>query len=215
MHNKLKTNTTIQNWAIGNSRGILRKIHQKETNIVIYERNTDALFKEINHLLDANIEFRSSGDPDSLRKALDTDKSLKLCTLIKDDILRFLQQFKDISGSKSFRLLFAVISTNMCTKLHSDINDLRMLCTYAGSGTIWVPDAAIDEKANHPKSNSKEIIIDESLLRQAKPGDVVILKGALYPDADPILHRSPSIEESNQKRLLLRIDTNATSNLWT
>ena len=40
-------------------------------------------------------------------------------------------------------------------------------------------------------------------------GDVVLLKGALYPGANPILHRSPSIEELGKVRLLLRIDTNS------
>ena len=40
-----------------------------------------------------------------------------------------------------------------------------------------------------------------------REGDIIILKGALYPEANAILHRSPTIEENGEKRLLLRIDT--------
>ena len=45
---------------------------------------------------------------------------------------------------------------------------------------------------------------------QVPENGVVLLKGALYPKAGTraIVHRSPTIEESGEKRLLLRIDTN-------
>lgn len=46
-------------------------------------------------------------------------------------------------------------------------------------------------------------------IQQAGTGDIVILKGALYPDGHAIMHRSPTIEEMGAARLLLRIDTNA------
>ena len=45
-------------------------------------------------------------------------------------------------------------------------------------------------------------------------GDIVILKGALYPESKAIIHRSPTIEETGKKRLLLRIDTNESVNFW-
>jgi hypothetical protein len=85
-----------------------------------------------------------------------------------------------------------------------------MLCTYLGQGTLWLPDEAVDPKTS--RSASHELVIDAELIQQIPAGDVVILKGALYPDADPILHRSPTIEESGETRLLLRIDTNESLN---
>ena len=95
----------------------------------------------------------------------------------------------------------------MCRKFHTDVNDLRMLCTYLGPGTLWVPDEAIDLDASYARGNGKDIVIDLEKVEQVGTGDVVILKGALYPEANAILHRSPTIEENGEKRLLLRIDT--------
>lgn len=45
------------------------------------------------------------------------------------------------------------------------------------------------------KDSKRDIVKDHELVQQARTGDAIILKGALYPDARPILHRSPPIEE--------------------
>ena len=54
------------------------------------------------------------------------------------------------------------------------------------------------------------IVKDPKLIQQADTGDVLILKGARYPKAKAIIHKSPNIEGTNQKRLLLRIDIDQT-----
>ncbi len=94
----------------------------------------------------------------------------------------------------------------MCRKFHTDINDLRLLCTYAGPGTLWV---AEDEN----NRDYDEEHIGEVRIHQADTGDILILKGALYPKGKPVVHGSPTIEETDGKRLcerlLLRLDTNS------
>ena len=82
----------------------------------------------------------------------------------------------------------------MCRKFHSDYNQLRLICTYVGSGTLWLPD-----------DTEKDIILGQDI-QQIKTGHIAILKGKLYPNAKPVFHRSPEIETFNEKRILLRID---------
>ena len=96
----------------------------------------------------------------------------------------------------------------MCRRFHTDINSLRLLCTYVGQGTLWVPDEMVNHKAFLNKGGNEEIVTDESQIQHAGTGDVIILKGALYPEANPIVHRSPAIEGNGESRLLLRIDVN-------
>ena len=124
-----------------------------------------------------------------------------------EDIRQLLNLFEKITKASSFRLLLATIKTNMCRKFHTDINNLRLLCTYIGPGTLWVPDDAIDAESLRSR---KDPLIDEQKIQQVRTGDAVILKGALHPQGNPILHRSPSIEKSGEERILLRIDTNET-----
>jgi hypothetical protein len=53
--------------------------------------------------------------------------------------------------------------------------------------------------------------VNQNEIQQVEAGSALILKGAIYPKEGTraIVHRSPAIEESGERRLLLRIDTNS------
>jgi hypothetical protein len=172
------------------------------------------LQQELKHLATKTFKYQSSGTVDEITVALETHFNNQLPEFrdLFEDTSFLLNQFKQVAKVTSFRLLLATVSTNMCRKFHTDINDLRLLCTYVGPGTLWLPDEIIDHEAVKAKRNN--IILDKSLIQQVETGNVVILKGALYPKANAVIHRSPTIEESNEKRLLLRIDTNEGANFW-
>ncbi|MEM9546333.1 MAG: DUF1826 domain-containing protein [Bacteroidota bacterium] len=206
----MKTLTLNKNWAIGSFVEVLESIHQKEVNIAIYERDIQHLSSEIDPLLDENIQVRSSGNPNTILEKIREETGLGNDALIVQDIDNLLQHFKKISGSKSFRLLLAVVESNMCRRFHTDVNDIRMLCTYKGQGTLWLTEDNINRKALDTGKENETIVIDENEIKQAKTGSVVLLKGAIYPkeETKAIVHRSPTIEEYGEKRLLLRIDTN-------
>jgi len=206
----MKMTTAAKNWAIGTTPKILKDIHRDDVNIAIYERNTSPLSNEINNLLEQNIEFRSSGDINSILDEITKTFKSDEFSLINQDIKDLLHLFNELTHAKSFRILLATINTNMCRKFHTDINDLRLLCTYSGPGTLWLTEDNINQKQLDASADNKDIVLEEDKIQQAKTGAVVILKGAIYPqeEAQPIVHRSPTIEESGEKRLLLRIDTN-------
>jgi len=198
------------NWVIGNSSELLNQIHQKDINIVIYERDIRSFNEELDDLMKRNIKFTCSGDVNKvwneIIKTLDPNKY----KLVTKDIKEILFQFTDITGLQNVRLKLAIIDNNMCRKFHTDINDLRLLCTYRGSGTLWLSDDNVNRNALLGSSNNDSIVMDENKVKQANTGSVILLKGALYPheDTKAAVHRSPTIEESGEKRLLLRIDTN-------
>lgn len=196
---------TYPNAAISKDAAALKDIHIPSKNIAIYQRDDDSMSHELAQLASQSIEWRANGTlEDILRQVRD---ELEHYPGLRKDVSALMELFEEITQASSFRLLLATVSTNMCTKFHADVNDLRMLCTYIGPGTLWVPDEAIDQKALRENSRDKEVAIDLQQIQQARTGDVVILKGALYPEASPILHRSPTIEENGERRLLLRIDT--------
>jgi len=198
----------IENWVIGNCPTSLQKIRQKHINISIYDRDITHLSHEVKSLLARNAEIRISGDIDKIVQTIEND--LKQFAQLKNDLLTQLNLFKDITKANSFRVLLATVNTNMCRKFHTDINDLRMLCTYSGPGTLWLEDDNVNRKALDTCGDNECIVLDETKIHQTKTGSVVILKGAIYPieGTKAIVHRSPTIEEIGERRLLLRIDTN-------
>ena len=126
--------------------------------------------------------------------------------MLLDDVNILLKEFASISQSTEFKVYWAIVRDGMCRRFHTDANKLRLLCTYKGPGTEWVKPDNINFDLPHCSGN--EMIINEHEIQQTKPYDVVILKGALHEhrDAPLILHRSPSLENQDTKRLLLRID---------
>ncbi|MEM1323145.1 MAG: DUF1826 domain-containing protein [Bacteroidota bacterium] len=198
------------NAAIGSDGEVLQDIHLPSKNIAIYQRDITPLNKELSQIAEQPIECRAIGTSEEVLSALEDyfNNHLPKCTSLFDDISKILRLFEGTAQASSFRLLLTTVSTNMCRKFHTDVNDLRLLCTYMGPGTLWLPDEAIDEKALRTTKNDQNIVLDKQLIQQVNTGDVVILKGALYPESKAILHRSPTIEQSGEKRLLLRIDTN-------
>lgn len=200
---------TFSNAAIGTESQVLQDIHLASKSIAIYQRDTESLSGDLAQISEQEIQCKVSGSVEEIVSQLHQyfDTQLPPYPRLLADIAELLTQFEAVSKSSVFRLLLSTISTNMCRKFHTDVNDLRMLCSYVGPGTLWLPEEAIELNAKKAKASNQEIVIDDRFIQQAGTGDVVILKGALYPEGNPILHRSPTIEAAGETRLLLRIDT--------
>lgn len=201
---------TVPHWDVGDTLTSLDAIHHKEVNIAIYKRDVSAFSSEIIGLLEQNVEFRSSGSIETILKEMINIPGQHQYNGIIQDIKKLLRHFQKLTDANSFRLLLSTVNSNMCRRFHTDINDLRLLCTYSGPGTLWLTEDNVNRKALDTCGDNECIVLDENKVQQAPTGAIVILKGAIYPKEGTaaVVHRSPTIEETGQKRLLLRIDTN-------
>ena len=197
------------NASFGRELSALMDIHKEEKNIAIYQRDISPLHKTLHNLEDQSIECRAIGSITEITETLDTYFSdhLPKSKVLQNDIIDLLYRFQEVAKVDSFRIYFATIDNDMCRKFHTDINTLRLLCTYVGPGTLWLSDEIADQDPDQD-------FIHEEDIYQVETGNVLILKGALYPNAKAVMHRSPSIESKGSRRLLLRIDTNETLNHW-
>jgi len=210
----METSTSIQNWAVGNDPEVLQRIDQSEVNIAIFNRDVSAMDAALESLRQHDFEFRANGDVETVLHAITHATALKDYVLIQQDIKYLFTLFSEAAGAGSYKLLLTTVSNNMCRKFHTDINDLRMLCTYVGPGTLWLTEDNANRAALKHFADNDSIVLDNSKIKQAQTGAAVILKGAVYPKegTKAILHRSPTIEGSGQNRVLLRIDTDAFAN---
>lgn len=198
------------NWKIGSTPNTLNHIHNQDINIAIYKRDIDSLTNEIKQLLNTDLKLSYGGEIKTILEDLKRELSPNKYSLITQDIENLLHHFGEVTGSTEFRLLLATVKTNMCRRFHTDLNDLRLLCTYSGQGTLWLTNDNINHEALRDHTNTTKIVLKENKIQQVKTGAVVILKGAMYPQekVKAIVHRSPTIEKNGERRLLLRIDTN-------
>jgi len=211
--NTINKSQTSCNAALVNDALLLKEIHNSEKNIAIWQRSVAHLNDAIATTQAKLIEpVRVSGTGKEILAHIKNcfKPEIEATGALRNDIAYLLTIFQYLTGSATFRLLLAPVNTNMCSKFHTDVNDLRLLCTYSGQGTLWLPDEEVNRSSLDTCDDGACIVRDESKIEQAQTGEVVILKGAIYPQENVLacVHRSPTIEETGEKRLLLRIDTN-------
>ncbi|MGD1847954.1 MAG: DUF1826 domain-containing protein [Salibacteraceae bacterium] len=202
--------TSYANAVLGADFATLENIHQPSKNIAIYQREIHHLQADLAVTNTQHLAFQSAGAVVDVLQELNAyfSEHLPTCHRLLEDITNTFLQFEKITRSDSLKLMLTTVDTNMCRIFHTDINDLRLLCTYVGPGTLWVPNEAVHELPHATGGRARELAIDEAHIQQVVTGDIVVLKGALYPQSNPILHRSPAIEACGEQRLMLRMDVN-------
>jgi hypothetical protein len=194
----------------------LAMITRRQYNLAIYSRKADNLlqdavqillqssFKGIDTVLDQHDEWH---DTIVMALGLDSATNWILFEPLVNDIAKCCELFTQITHAKTIRLSMKVVNQDACRKFHIDGYTYRLLCSYHGPGTEWVYNDNVNRKYLGEGEN-EEIVKDVSAIQQINTFDVAILKGELphQRNGKGIVHRSPPIQHTNNKRLVLRID---------
>lgn len=127
------------------------------------------------------------------------------------DVSRLATRLMRIGAVAEVRFAFGVIATDQCRRFHEDYVRLRLITTYAGPATEWVPETAVDRSGalafpEHRLSSHSGAHFEERSVRRAAAGDVLLLKGNQHEHGAPgAIHRSPPLERSGKRRVLLTL----------
>lgn len=132
---------------------------------------------------------------------------------LEDDITQLIDAYVAIADCSEVVVSLQTVSSDRCRKFHADYKPLRLVCTYLGPGTEWACDTQVNRAhlgcANDcVESSNDQIVPNELAVQRARAGDVVFLKGELYPNnlGHGAVHRSPTIAHLGRRRLVLTID---------
>lgn len=164
-------------------------IRQQFCSIVIEKRDAQKLAREAQSLVaSAPFERKGVGPVDAALHNLGP-----LPPMLAADIRQLGLRFAALMNVQEIRIRLEGIMTNACRKIHADYTDLRLITTYAGPGSEYIPANAEPAEAN---------------LKALNPGEIALFKGRMFADGHrPCFHRSPQIEGSRLSRLVLVIDT--------
>ncbi len=194
------------------NRAALRSIHESEYQAGLWRRVLPATLTEASlDLINSDWEsFRFSGPVEELPARLE---QTGIYPLLRAEVLSQAKWFAALMDNQPLQLFFGKVQKDMCRRFHTDINTLRLLCTYHGPGTLWVRPDAIDHQ-KVAKGTNEEMVKDPGGVFQADAGEVLLIKGALHEQSQygAALHRSPAVQQSGESRLLLRIDTGGAFN---
>jgi hypothetical protein len=130
------------------------------------------------------------------------------------DLAGLIELLALISGAPRMGVRLEEITRRMCPRFHVDRVPIRLVCTYRGPGTEWLPASGVNASAlgrplARPLADGDPAWLPGSPVLRAEPLDVALLKGELWPDRDaralPAVHRSPALPPG-ESRLVLTLD---------
>ncbi len=147
-------------------------------------------------------DFRILVSPDDLPRAvapLLDDSGLAagdMRDVLIADMQALVRTFADVTGTDLVDVRLDRIDHDACWKFHRDTVQARLVTTYRGAATEWVP-LAHGEQAI---ADQKEY---DGPLQRLADHDVALFKGNRAGPGSGVVHRSPPIAGTGQTRLLL------------
>jgi hypothetical protein len=127
--------------------------------------------------------------------------------MLAEDIADLIDGWALVTEATRCHLLLERIDSDQCMKFHTDQVGIRLLCTYRGPGTWWVPNHLARRDLLGTDADNQDIVPDVDDIREVPTSAIALLKGDAYDPLDVgIIHRSPPIASRGLVRLLLRID---------
>jgi hypothetical protein len=134
---------------------------------------------------------------------------------LSEDVTLLVDMFCCLFDLKAVGLRLTVLDRAMCPRFHFDRIPCRLVTTYHGVATEWLPHQLVDRRklgaGNQGKSDEQSGLFDSiDDIRQLSQGDVALLKGEFWHNNEGagLVHRSPvqSEDSINERRLLLTLD---------
>ena len=188
---------------IGDGIDALRCIRSADVNLAIWRRSyPDVAIAEV--ILDAVDDVAMVQPVEEITTTLPDDLATAgypaaIAGLLAADVATLASALATIAGVSRVSIRLDVVETDACRRFHADYVTARLICTYVGPGTQWLTAAdaaALGEGA----------AVDSLVVRSLSTGDVGMFKGKTWAPDAPIVHRSPPILTTGERRLLLVID---------
>ena len=208
------TSMTIRNHiAQANEISVLPRIFEHEINIAIMCRRLPAdvaMSVAAQCQTDRAWQFSWLGKPDHSLKA-DLLKRLPqpdAAEALIDDITSVAEATAYLFDTEAVGIRLRLLNAAMCPRFHCDNLPVRLVTTYMGPGSEWLPEYAINRAGlGAPSSHRPEIVNDAGAIQRMNTGDIALIKGSGWEGNEEygLVHRSPVLKEG-EKRLLLTID---------
>ncbi|XOV84185.1 MAG: DUF1826 domain-containing protein [bacterium] len=193
---------------------IFADVYLEEVNMAIWQRELNRELKDAADAFSASHPRFECGLIVSPDNALDTLKKEipKLPAALAEDVTDLVDMFCSLFELTSTGMRLAVLDKAMCPRFHVDHVPCRLVTTYKGIATQWLPHTVVDRSRLGPGSNGQAdhtsgLYKAAGDVQQLTSGDVALLKGEGWPSNENagLVHRSPTVE-SGASRLFFTLD---------
>ena len=211
-------------WSIDQCPDVLADIYNDDISIAIWQRQLhQGVTSYLSELMSQqkNISLKLSGTPEQLMaeihrvfpSALIIDDACLSAADFYEDIHQLLEMFACLFDAKALGVRIDILERAMCPRFHVDNINARLITTYHGLATEWLPNQLSDRSALGSSRASAinkpgAIIADEQFIQRMSCGDVALLKGEYWQgnEGRGVIHRSPALTEQQPRRLVVTCD---------
>ncbi|WP_166221997.1 DUF1826 domain-containing protein [Pseudomonas atagonensis] len=120
------------------------------------------------------------------------------------DLKWMVSAFACLLGARRMGLRLRVLDKAMCPRFHVDHVPVRLITTYAGAGSQWLKEGAMDRQQLGQANAEPQ---DAAQIQQLNSGEVALLKGEKWRGNEGfgLIHRSPQLAQG-ERRLMLTLD---------
>ncbi|MAW28366.1 MAG: hypothetical protein CMP98_06185 [Gammaproteobacteria bacterium] len=191
---------------------VLRKMVNPAVNLCLWRRPIQtSVAQELSVLQATDLpDFRhrttlATFDDDLINlfntQGLDPDGFVRL----RSDLHLLITMFSRINHGQNIRFRLLTTDENDCKRFHLDRQNLRLMCTYQGPGTEWIPDNQVNREALSTCASNASILLHGQPC-QFETFWVGLTRGDPANVGTGLVHRSPTIEDTGQIRALFCLD---------
>jgi hypothetical protein len=196
----------------------LTDVYQEDCNIAVWKRALPKeLQQDVNEYLKMNTGLQASMILSPVNAVTVIHKALggkQLTVALSKNIAELVDIFSCLFELDRVGLRLTVLDKAMCPRFHVDQVPARLVTTFQGIGTEWLPHKLIDRsKLGHASQGKPDdgsgLFQNNSDIQQLSSGDVALLKGEGWHgnEGAGLVHRSPMLQ-AGERRLLLTLDFN-------
>lgn len=207
--------TSTPSWCADTSPLILSEIVSEYTSTAVWQRESNTVisdyFASVFRYMGLGIKtvFAMDSLKQGLNDALPDGEGKEQ---VIEDIYLLSDMLTCLFDCNDVGLRLAPLSSAMCPNFHVDKIPVRLVTTYLGNGTEWLPIENLYEQPNSDAFNKTPKALNKGYynineVRQINGFDVALLKGSAWPGHEHMaaVHRSCALAE-NEKRVLLTLD---------
>ena len=194
---------------------VLTDIYREDTNIAVWQRQlSETLKSSVDAFTASNPTFQTSMTltPESalaaVKDALGDSAQLEL----SENIAELVDMFCCLFELKRAGLRLATLDRAMCPRFHVDRIPCRLVTTFQGIATEWLPHEVVNREKlgagnNGMPDSTSGVYQSQNDIQRISSGDVALLKGELWQgnEGTGLVHRSPQVP-AGESRLLLTLD---------
>ena len=192
---------------------VLGEVLRDEVNLAVWQRQLPAQISDFATALLAQneslghsivLEMDNPESPPDLSGLGDIYNDLPGKAAFMQDVGWLVSAFACLFEAKRIGLRLRVLDKAMCPRFHVDHVPVRLITSYAGVGSEWLPEGVMARRRLGDAAAEPD---NEQLIERAKAGHVLLAKGEKWSgnEGGGLIHRSPQLPFA-ERRLLLTLD---------